>query len=211
MKRKLLISGFAGFCLLAVQIGTGFGPCLAATAQDSGSQISREFTVSPGQQVTFDLQTGGGISITGSDSNLVSVKATLGGRDGADCHVDMNQTGSGVEIKSTYTGSDSNHSTNIRFEVQVPRQFNLNITSAGGGINIDNVEGAIQGTTGGGGIRISNAKGTVELSTGGGGINVKNSALDGTVSTGGGQVMIQGNTGNLKGSTGGGKVVYKDS
>jgi hypothetical protein len=210
VKRQILVGGFAACFFLTLQMGEVFGHCLVA-GQGSGSQVSRQFSVSPGQQVTFDIQTGGSISVTGSDSNIVSVKATLGGRDAADCQVDMSQNGSGVEIKSTYTGSHSNYSSNIRFEVQAPRQFNVSISSAGGGITIDGVEGALEGSTGGGAILISNAKGTVALTTGGGGITVKDSALDGTVSTGGGHVMIQGNTGNLKGSTGGGRVVYKDS
>ncbi|MGH9760945.1 MAG: hypothetical protein ACREDR_36435 [Blastocatellia bacterium] len=211
MKRLMLACGFAAFFVVAVQISSVFGNGMPLSGQDSGSQLNREFSVGPGQELTFDLQTGGGISISGWDSNVVSVKATLGGRDGSKCQVDMNQTSTGVEVKSNYIGSDRNYSTNVRLEVQVPKQFNVSINSSGGGISIDNLEGTVKGTTGGGGIRISNSKGNVNLSTGGGGISVRNSALDGTVSTGGGHIVIDGNTGNLKGSTGGGKVEYKNS
>lgn len=178
--------------------------------QDSSGQLSRDFTVSPGQQLTFDLQTGGSISVKGWDNNVVSVKADFGGRDASKVKLDMNQAASGIEITSAYTGSRSSYNTGVHLEVMVPRQFNLQIDSAGGSITLDGIEGNINGETGGGHIQIENSKGNVSLSTGGGHISVKNSALDGTVTTGGGHVTIESNTGNLKGSTGGGRVEYKN-
>jgi hypothetical protein len=200
--------------VFAVVSGSTFArPRALATrgsGQDSATSISREFNVTPGQQITFDLPTGAGISITGSDSNMASITATLGGPDGAKCKVDMNQTAAGIEVKSSYAGSGEGHSTNISLDVRVPRQFNVSINSAGGGIKIDNMEGAITGSSGGGAIRITGAKGNITLTTGGGTILVRDSELDGTVSTGGGHVKIQGNKGNLTGSTGGGKVEYQD-
>jgi hypothetical protein len=213
MKKSTLSS----LVVLVFALGSGLAlarPKALATSgpgQDSATSLSREFNVTPGQQITFDLPTGGGISITGSDSNVISITATLAGPDGAKCKVDMNQTASGIDVKSSYGGSGGGYSTNINLDVRVPRQFNVSINSAGGGIKIDNLEGAITGSCGGGSIRITNAKGNITLSTGGGAILVRDSQLDGTVSTGGGHVKIQGNKGNLTGSTGGGKVEYQDS
>ncbi|HEY6331394.1 MAG TPA: hypothetical protein VI756_18860 [Blastocatellia bacterium] len=178
------------------------------SGQDSPAQISREFSAVPGQQISLDLQTGAGLTITGTDASVVSVTATLGGRDGAKCRVDMNQTAAGIEVKSVYMGPGGGYSTNIEVDVQVPRQFSVTIRSAGGGIKLDNLEGSINGTSGGGAIKINNSKGSVSLSTGGGAILVRDCELDGTVTTGGGTVKIQNNRGNLTGSTGGGTVEY---
>lgn len=198
--------GLVSFVTVVSAFGYGAKRTVMIGGQESANQISKEFSVAQGQQISFDLPTGGGVSITGWDSNTVSVTATLGGPDGPNCAVDMQQTGSGIEVKSSYNGSDRGYSTNIRIEVQVPRQFNVKVDSAGGAIKIQNVEGTINGTTGGGAIKISNAKGNITMSTGGGAILVEDSELDGTVSTGGGHVKIKGNKGNLVGTTGGGKV-----
>src|SRR5262249_46339522 len=175
-----------------------------------GQPIEKELRAASGQKLTLDLQTGGGVKITGWAQDVVSVKASRGGRDWQDCTVDINPTADGVSVTSRYVGSQRNHSTSFDFEIQVPQRFDLQIHSAGGGLTISNVDGRMSGSTGGGSINITDARGEAHLSTGGGSITVKNSNLDGSVSTGGGRVLIEDVTGDLKGSSGGGNGVLKN-
>lgn len=220
MRRRILIAlaclmwGVGAFAAPGSSMGFFSAHAAGVTEpRDSFGQdtIKRDFSVSPGQQLTLNLRSGGAISLTTWDRNSVAVTATLGGRDGANCHVDMEQTSSGVEVTSSYRGSGRNYSTDIHLDIQTPRQFNLEVRSAGGSIAIAGLEGNINGRSGGGSLDITDSKGQIGLTTGGGSISVKNCALDGKVSTGGGSVMIESNTGNLKGWTGGGTVSYKGS
>ncbi|HKV42263.1 MAG TPA: hypothetical protein VJX67_23875 [Blastocatellia bacterium] len=204
--KRVAIAFTASLALFAV---AGFGLNATRVRAQTAGAIQRQFNVSPGQRIHFDLQTGASLTINGWDNNIVSVDGALGGQDGADCRVDMQQDASGVLITSTYAGSNRNHSSDIRLDLRVPRNFNVEIESGGGNVTVSNLEGRISGQTGGGSLRITDSKGEADFRTGGGSIYVGNSSLEGKVTTGGGNVEIDVNTGNLQGSTGGGTVTYK--
>ena len=102
----------------------------------------------------------------------------------------------------------NSQSTRHVFQINVPRNYNVRISSAGGSVSITGVDGKFTGQTGGGEINIQKANGEVDIRTGGGEVHVSDSRLDGSVSTGGGIVRIEGVTGNLNGESGSGPVVY---
>lgn len=184
-------------------------PVIAAAHQDA-RHIDKEFRVPMGKRLDIDLRTGGSLDISGWDNEVVKVDAILGGRDGEDCKVDFNESSSGLEIHSYYDGGRRNYSTNLRFEIKVPRRIDLNIDSMGGGVKITSVEGIIDGKTMGGELDLSNLKGEINLTTMGGKITLLNSDVNGRVHTMGGRVLLQDVTGNVKGSSMGGNVIYKN-
>jgi DUF4097 and DUF4098 domain-containing protein YvlB len=182
----------------------------AEGAQQAERTIEKQLSAAPGQKLSLDLETGGNIKITGWQSNSVSVKAYLGGRDWQGCTVDINQGSDGVNVISRHPTDRNSYSTDFRFEIQVPQQFDVRIKSAGGGIDITNLEGEVRGSTGGGAMNIEEAKGKLNLTTGGGNITVRNSELDGRVSTGGGRILIQDVKGDFNGTSGGGNVELRN-
>lgn len=183
---------------------------LAATGPQEGRRIEREFSVSSGKRLDIDLRTGGSLNISGWDNDQVRVDAYLGGRDGDNARVEFKENADGVEIYSHYDEVRRNRSSDLTFEIKVPRKFNVEINTMGGAVKIDSVEGQINGKTMGGELDLSNLRGALHLSTMGGGIKLVNSEVDGSVSTMGGKVLIQDVVGNVKGSSMGGAVSYKN-
>lgn len=167
----------------------------------------------PGGTLDLDLQTGGEVTIMGSDDGRISWKALLSGRDYRDSHVSVQAASGGTDFKSWQQGADRDrhYSTSHRFEIRVPRKYSVHISSAGGALRITNVTGDFSGHTGGGEIELDHVAGHVSLTTGGGDIAVTKSELDGRVSTGGGMVRISDVKGNLKGSSGSGPIIYKEA
>jgi hypothetical protein len=199
------------FCgLSASSVSTVEPPAHAASGQEP-QRINREFRAAMGQKLEFDLDTGGSINVTGWDSPTISVEAIKGGRDGAECRIDFQETAAGLRITSEYQGRGHSYSTDISFVVRVPKRFDLEIDSMGGGINICGVEGRITGKTMGGGLTLNNLAGELNLTTMGGGIRLTNSEVEGKVETMGGGVVIENVLGNVRGSTMGGQVVRRNT
>src|SRR5205085_2345276 len=103
------------------------------------------------------------------------------------------------------------HSTQLWFEIWVPRQSDVDLVVAGGSIDVDNVSGSVSGQTGGGKVHMRDIIGVVSFYTGGGEITVRDSHVDGTVTTGWGGVNIQNVQGNLRGVSSGGADARGDA
>ncbi|HEX9085221.1 MAG TPA: M56 family metallopeptidase [Gemmatimonadaceae bacterium] len=161
--------------------------------------------------LTLDLKTGGNVVITGWDQPQIAVRALLRGRDWRETRVTLRTSDTGARLESDFAVRGNSQSTSHVFQINVPRNYNVRISSAGGSVSITGVEGKFTGQTGGGEINIQKAKGEVDIQTGGGDVHVSDSRLDGNVSTGGGVVRIEGNAGNLSGESGSGPVVYSRS
>lgn len=179
---------------------------LSGTAQ--GEVVEKEFTVNPGQTLEVDLDTGGSVTIKGSDVNKVVVRGRLTGRDVTDIDFRVERMNNGVKIESEYKSSWRNHSGGVDLEVTVPSRFDLDVETLGGEIAVDGVEGYLEGSTMGGQLDLRNLKGTVDMSTMGGNVRLVSSKVDGEVSTMGGRVELRDVEGNVKGKSMGGNVIY---
>ena len=171
-------------------------------------EIKKEFTVKPGQKLDMDLQCGGKIIITGWDQDKVSVTAELRGRDGRDGRVDMEEVSTGISITCDYERRRRNSSSDNEFRINVPKKFDLDLSTAGGRISVDGVEGTLDGTTMGGELDLTNLGGTITFKTMGGGVTLTKSNVDGEVSTMGGKVLLRDVVGNVSGHSMGGAVTY---
>jgi len=172
------------------------------------AQEQRELAVAPGQELRLRLEAGGNVEVSGWDRNAVAVSYNVGGRDGADCRVEITKIGSGVEITTEYVGRRNNRQTNIQFHVQVPRRFDITIDSRGGGLRVSDVEGTFRGETMGGPLTLENVAGTARLSTLGGEIRLTDSEIDGSLETNGGEVLFRNVVGDIEGSSLGGNIRY---
>ena len=200
---KIFVILFLGALLNSCRAGNIY-------AFQGGKSIHKSFKVEKGQKLQIKLNTGGSITITGWDKDEVEVDAAINGKDQDNCQVEVDQSSSGIEIRSKYNDEFGSHSGNSHYEIKVPNKFNLNLNTMGGGIEISGVEGKITGKTMGGRIELSNLKGFVELSTMGGGISLTDSEVDGKLSTMGGNVLIENVKGDVDGSTMGGRVTMRN-
>lgn len=188
--------------LLAV---ASFAPSSAAT----GSQpTTREFRAAAGGKLVLDLETGGSVEIEGTGGSTVSVTYAL--TCSPACDIAFDETGGGLKITTSYREHKRNASSNVDLEIRVPRSFDVELDSMGGGLSIDGVDGTFIGETKGGELTLHDVKGAAKLVTMGGEIKVTDSELDGFLKTMGGEVTVENVTGDVRGSSMGGNVRYRN-
>jgi beta-lactamase regulating signal transducer with metallopeptidase domain len=202
-------SSVKGEAIASTSNPVGRGSIELPVFADSSFQLTAP--VKNGGTLNIDLKTGGNVVITSWDRPQVVVRASLAGRDWRQTEVALRPNDGDATLESDYTGSSENQSSHHAFDIQLPKNFNVRIKSAGGSVSITGVDGRFTGNTGGGEIKIEKANGDVDLRTGGGEIHVTDSNLNGTVTTGGGVVKIERVNGNLDAYSGSGPVVYSHS
>ena len=197
MRKLMLVSLALSVCYLTLAV--------------EARQEQRNIRVSSGKKLIVDLKTGGSMKITGWDQDEVSILADRNGDSVQNYEMEISEVVEGVRIYSHHVGPKRNtYSSNLELEIKVPRRFDIDIGTMGGGVTIEGVEGEFTGKTMGGALNLANVKGRAQLTTMGGNITLKNSELDGSLKTMGGRVLFEDVTGDVKGSSMGGNVVYKN-
>jgi hypothetical protein len=176
----------------------------------SREPMKKEFTVEPGKKLDINLRAGGSISISGWDKDQLAVTVNFKNGDGKDWDISFDKTAEGISIESRHAGSHHKKNGSTNFEINVPKRFDLELKTMGGGITIDHVEGEITGKTMGGDLELSHLKGSIDLKTMGGKISLTDSDIDGKVKTMGGRVLLENVVGDVSGSSMGGNVIYKN-
>lgn len=180
--------------------------CLAtaiAFARDEGSR-SKSFTVTKGGTVEVSTSIGD-IHISTWEKNEVDVKVE--GLDDEDLDkVKMRQEGNTVRV--TYRAHWSGWSSHVSFDINVPSQFNVDLNTSGGNLEIrGKLAGKVDGSTSGGDIRLGSVSGgPVDVSTSGGNISADRIDGDGTLKTSGGDIQVGNVNGSLNANTSGGNI-----
>jgi hypothetical protein len=94
----------------------------------------------------------------------------------------------------------------VTVEVNVPKNYNLDVLTGGGNIETEDVSGSATLVTAGGNIMAGNIGGPAHLTTDGGHITVKNVASELTANTGGGHITTGAIQGNATLHTSGGHI-----
>lgn len=94
----------------------------------------------------------------------------------------------------------------VTFEINLPRNYNLDVSTGGGSIELDDINGRVTLSTSGGNITTGNIGGPAHLSTDGGHITVKNVVGELVGVTGGGHITVGAVTGNASLHTTGGHI-----
>jgi len=170
--------------------------------------VTKELPASPGQKLVVDLETGGSVTVRAGSANKVTVEGRLTGRDASDIDLRVEAASYGVKIESEFRTSRRNRSGGVDLTITVPSRFDVGITTLGGRITLDGIEGSLEGSTMGGQLDLRNLKGTVAMSTMGGNVTLVSSRVDGEVSTMGGRVELRDIEGNVRGKSMGGSVIY---
>lgn len=172
--------------------------------------IEKEFTASSGKKLSVKLP-GADVDITGWDQELVSVKTRFSGRDDEIGTFDFHENSNGVEIYSRHIGTRSGYPKDFKFEIRVPKRFDIEINLMAGRISINDVAGHIKGVSITGDLNLRALKGALNLETMAGNISLLNSEVSGQVKTMAGQVVMQGVSGSIQGSSMTGDVVHRKS
>jgi hypothetical protein len=187
--------------------GSGSGSGTGGGERDNRatSQESKTFTVSGSPRVnvsTFD----GAVQVHGWDKSEVMYTATKRGDEEEGLKqiaIQTEQTASSISVIAT---SDNERSGSVQFEVWVPRQSSVHVSSDDGALKLDGVSGDITLRTGDGSIEVNDGAGVVQLNTGDGHIQVMK--FDGQLDarTGDGSIRLDGNFNALSARTGDGSI-----
>lgn len=181
---------------------------LLMTANVFAGTLKKEFKMSAGKTLAINIKTGGSVNITGWDQELVSVDVNYSDDDMDTDMIDFRHSDSGLDIEVGFWGHRGHG--DLDFTISVPRKFNVDVQTMGGGISISDVEGRLEGQTMGGRLYLKNLKGKINMTTMGGSITLLDSDLDGNLKTMGGKVWFENVVGDVNGSSMGGNVVYRN-
>lgn len=169
------------------------------------AQETKSFQVSGSPRVninTFD----GEVTVRGWDKSEVQYKATsLAENNETLKQLDIITEQNGQMINIT-ARNEHNHHASVAFEVFVPRQTTLHVSSGDGSVSLDGVSGEITLRSGDGEIAVSNSGGLLHVNTGDGKIQI--SKFDGQVDarTGDGAIALDGIFKALSARTGDGEI-----
>jgi hypothetical protein len=199
--------------------------------------VKREFDVKYGGTLRIDTDRGS-IDIKTTKKKVVMVEITrrvvgdfLSDSDEilADWEIDFDHSGGDVTITAR-SQSDwdwfgwKSHPLRVHFDILVPEQYNLDLKTSGGGVEIaelegdvrcktsggrlvmDQIKGDIIGQTSGGSITLDGSDGTVDLRTSGGGIHIGKVAGRVDAHTSGGSIEVEESGGDVRVSTSGGSI-----
>ena len=213
------------FCLslllLAIFISTACStPGLLGDTQDG---LQKSFQVEPGGMLTL-VSDRGDVEINPGTGNKVGIRVESGAKGHTkvdaekilkEMSLDFRQEGNNVFVTAKYLGGGifgSKWGTGIRlkFVITVPSKYNLDLKTAGGSINVSNLEGSVVAHTSGGSLHFGQITGPVTASTSGGGINLDGGKGTVVVDTSGGSIRIGKVAGTVKAHTSGGSISVDD-
>jgi DUF4097 and DUF4098 domain-containing protein YvlB len=169
---------------------------------------SKSFSVKKGGVLEVSVAAGN-IKISTWDKDEVSAVAEGIDREDIDC---LKMTQSGNTVRVDFHPSDGS-SRDLQFRITVPSQFDIDVKTSGGNIEIATDElltGKVNGATAGGNMRIGTVMGSVELRTEGGNIRTGRIQGDAKLHTSGGEIDVAGVTGEGEANTAGGNILIEN-
>jgi DUF4097 and DUF4098 domain-containing protein YvlB len=194
----------------------GFASISAAQAAID-SPIHRNFNVQAGGTITIDADVGD-IKVTSGASN-VSVDVIRRARTSSntraqemfkDFDISFSQAQNDVRIRARYNHPTSwfhwNTDLEVRFVVNVPAQYSVDLTTSGGDIIVSDLGGKARVHTSGGDVSLGRIAGLVDAYTSGGDVSVTGTRSTATLSTSGGDIKVGDAMGSLSVKTSGGSI-----
>lgn len=181
------------------------------------SPLHRNFNVHPGGTITIDADIGDIRIISGAANVSVDVirRAKTMSRSHADelfkdLEVTFAQEGNDVRIRERYNHPTSwfhwNSDLDVHFVVNVPAQYNVDLTTSGGDITVSDLNGQVHAKTSGGDVSLGRINNIVDAHTSGGDVSLAGSHASALLSTSGGDIKVGDAAGSLNVRTSGGSI-----
>ena len=158
--------------------------------------------------VALDLTAGGRVRIVGGDTKTVRVQVTDRGKKCADCIVSVSEMQHGLQVRTGRTHTPDTPA-DMELLVEVPTQTNILLTSAGGRVEIEGIDGYVSGTTEFGAVSLLRLSGAVKVETKRGDVTLRRSYVRGSVHTNAGRVLLEDVSGDVLGTSSKGGVVER--
>jgi len=158
--------------------------------------------------VALNLAAGGKVRIVGGSSKIVRVQVTDHGKHCADCIVSVSEMRNGIQVLTGRT-HDVSSPADLQIQVEVPTQTNILLTSAGGQVEIEGIDGYVSGTTDFGAVHLFRLSGAVKVETKRGDVTLRQSYVRGSVHTNAGRVLLEDVGGDVQGTSSRGGVIER--
>ena len=191
---------------------------IVITSSQAGetAKIERSFSVKEGGTLTLESDIGAiEVQSIAGEKVKVEVHREFRGWDDDDIkdfledfQIDFEQTGDDVTVTARLKRrrNDVWEHLKIKFYVEVPSKYNVDLATAGGSISVKDLEGEVHASTSGGSLNFGSIKGPVHGETSGGNINLHKSDGDVLVKTSGGSISIGDVNGDVDAHTAGGSI-----
>lgn len=205
---------------------------------DVEDKITKSFAVQPGGQLAVEVDRGSIEVKTSAERQSVDIEVTRKSRGSEakagqvlkDHVVTTAQDGHKIEVRAEYQGPKTSGwfgrspDLQVQYLITIPRQFEVNLKTAGGNIKLsdlagkaqvhtsggsltlEKIEGPITGRTSGGNINVARCRGQVDVHTSGGSLNLSEIEGDVTAKTSGGSIRAEKLTGKSVVKTSGGSI-----
>lgn len=190
--------------LLAAAIGL----CGSAAADP----IQESFTVSNGGKLTVDADSSR-LDVRGSDTDqlqiTISRRKDSGGDIEDDYIVEFSQEGNSVHLDVKRRNKFTNWFSSGRslvINVSLPSEFDVDLQTSGGSVDVQNLAGVITTRTSGGSLRFENVDGPIHGRTSGGSIHLDGTSSTADLKTSGGGIRIGQVDGEVLARTSGGSI-----
>ncbi len=153
-------------------------------------EVNRTFKIGSGKELALSLkEIGGKVHIEGWDRDVVKIEGEVSGVDwDEDCELRFKESSTGIRVVP-YCGYD-NDEIKVRFNIKVPKKFDLLISTATETI-IKGIEGSLDLRCGNANIEIADFKGKVDLSSANGRLDILNSNIEGSISNVNGNLTVK--------------------
>jgi hypothetical protein len=171
---------------------------------------TKSYTISGRAQVKVDTNDGA-VQIYTGDTKQVDFRVLYDGYEmNKTLHVDSRQDGDSVQINARVNGhwgfSWGNNHRNIRIEVHMPKDADLQIDTGDGSVTTQSVNGKVKIHTGDGSVRAQEVSGDVDIDTGDGSITVDGAKGDIRLRTGDGHIDARNLDGKVDAMSGDGHI-----
>jgi DUF4097 and DUF4098 domain-containing protein YvlB len=218
-RRSVLVFRLATIALVV----TAFTPADATAKNDElkkdGSQyvqtIDKSFDVEKGGELHLSAPNGS-VKVKTWDKDMVRVVAErkIKSRHESEAREVLDHNPTTVEKKGNdvWVETDRDHGWNDQdrikasYRLTVPRNYNLDLKTAGGSIEVDDLDGNVRAKTAGGSIEIGKISGEVNVQTAGGSIGISGSGSHTVAKTAGGSIDIGKADGVVVAETAGGSI-----
>ena len=196
------------FSYIALLSQLAVAPSVDRTAAPSAVPFDTSVSVNNFSGVALNLAAGGRVRIVGGASKVVRVQVTDRGKRCSDCIVSVSEMPSGLQV---LTGRTRNTDTpaDLQIQVEVPTQTNILLTSAGGQVDIEGIDGFVSGTTDFGTVNLFRLSGALKVETKRGDVTLRQSYVKGSVHTNAGRVLLEDVGGDVQGTSSKGGVVER--
>jgi DUF4097 and DUF4098 domain-containing protein YvlB len=172
----------------------------------AGPSTTKTFDVKKGGDLVVEIKRiGADIKVETWNKNEVAVKVE--GISGDDLEwLEMEKDGNTVTVYFE-PGNGWRRHRSARFYINVPSEFNIDVGTSGGDVEVvGSMKGTVVATTAGGDVEIDDVKGEVTLKTAGGDVTAGDVDGDAKLKTSGGDVEVGDVTGELVAATAGGDI-----